>query len=406
MPLQGTFDVLNFSEILRLLSRQGLTGRLHLRSRSYGANLFFEDGALVGADQSEHQAAAAAGDVRNRLEEICFEMLEADRGSFEFQPGKPTTLPGAVRLKVETVLTRARKRLEEWRALIERVPSLEVQPRLVADLDASEVTLDKQRWRMLTVIDGRRNLRTIGRTLNLSDFDVCRILVDLLDAGVVELDGAAAVLAASGRDLVPTIPLPEGLSESLVDQGPPGDDDIEDVKVTRVESGAPRSRPRAARRSPPISAPRPGATGAAAGSSPSRSTTTATGGGNGSTGSEKPWTPGSATPGAAPGSATAAADGSAPAGPPGATPAFGQATTPAATEAPGGETGDHPPVPPKRRARRRTPGGGPRTAPGEPGTPGGRPGGVEGAQDDGAARRPRRVVRIRSRLPRTDDSAT
>ena len=366
MPLQGTFDVLNFSEILRLLSRQGLTGRLHLRSRSYGANLFFEDGALVGADQSEHQAAAAAGDVRNRLEEICFEMLEADRGSFEFQPGKPTTLPGAVRLKVETVLTRARKRLEEWRVLIERVPSLEVQPRLVADLDASEVTLDKQRWKMLTVIDGRRNLRTIGRALNLSDFDVCRILADLLDAGVVELDGAAAVLAASGRDLVPTIPLPEGLSESLVDQGPPGDDDIEDVKVTRVESGAPRSRPRAARRSPPASAPRPGATGPATGSS--RSTSTATGSTNGAAG-------------------TAAA-------------------TPAATEAAGGETGDHPPVPPKRRARRRTPGGGPRTAPGEPGTPGGRPGGVEGAQDDDAARRPRRVVRIRSRLPRTDDSTT
>ncbi|MGI8753972.1 MAG: DUF4388 domain-containing protein [Acidimicrobiales bacterium] len=269
MPLQGTFDVLNFSETLRLLSRQSVTGRLHLRSRSYGANLFFEDGALVGADQSEHPAAAAAGDVRNRLEEICFEMLDADRGSFEFQPGKPTALPGAVRLKVETVLTRARKRLEEWRVLADRVPSLEVQPRLVADLDASEVTLDKQRWKMLTVVDGRRNLRTIGRALNLSDFDVCRILVDLLDAGVVELDGAAAVLAASGRDLVPTIPLPEGLSDSLDGQDPPGDGEIEGVKVTRVESGAPRSRPRAARRPAPGAAPQPGsATGATDTSSP------------------------------------------------------------------------------------------------------------------------------------------
>lgn len=251
MPLQGTFDVLSFSEILRLLSRQSLTGRLHLRSRSYGAKLFFEDGALVGADQSEHQAAAAAGDVRNRVEEICFELLEADRGSFEFQPGKPTALPGAIRLKVETVLTRARKRLEEWRVLSERVPSLEVQPRLVADLDASEVTLDKQRWKMLTVVDGRRNLRTIGRTLNLSDFDVCRILVDLLDAGVVELDGVAAVLAASGRDLVPTIPLPEGLSDSLVNQGPSGGEDIEDVTVTRVESGPPAAGPRRLAGRPP-----------------------------------------------------------------------------------------------------------------------------------------------------------
>ncbi|MDQ2726312.1 MAG: DUF4388 domain-containing protein [Actinomycetota bacterium] len=383
MPLQGTFDVLNFSETLRLLSRQSLTGRLHLRSRSYGVNLFFEDGALVGADQSEHPAAAAAGDVRNRLEEICFEMLEADRGSFEFQPGKPTALPGAVRLKVETVLTRARKRHEEWRVLIERVPSLEVQPRLVADLDASEVTLDKQRWKMLTVVDGRRNLRTIGRTLNLSDFDVCRVLVDLLDAGVVELDGAAAVLAASGRDLIPTIPLPEGLSESLVDQGPAGDDDIEDVKVTRVESGAPRSLPRAARRHTSEAAKQPGSTVRAPGTSPSSPPAAARAGGDLPSASR--------TPGPAP----APTDGS---------------------SAPGD---DQPPVPPKRRARRRTPGGGSRTG-GDAATPGGPGGGSGGGSgpspaqvgdygadhDDPAAKRPRRVVRIRSRLPRTGDTPT
>jgi hypothetical protein len=389
MPLQGTFDVLNFSETLRLLSRQSVTGRLHLRSRSYGANVFFEDGALVGADQSEHQAAAAAGDVRNRLEEICFEMLDADRGSFEFQPGKPTSLPGAVRLKVETVLTRARKRLEEWRALLERVPSLEVQPRLVTDLDASEVTLDKQRWKMLTVIDGRRNLRTIGRTLNLSDFDVCRVLVDLLDAGVVELDGAAAVLAASGRDLVPTIPLPEGLSESLVDQGPPGgDDDIEDVKVTRVESGAPRSRPRAARR--PASASRPGPGGTAAGRTTSGPAATAAGGGNGPVGSGRP--------AAIPGSEPAGSGGSGPG-----TAGSGAAVPPDAASA---AADGQPPAAPKRRARRRTPGGGSRSAPDEPGTPGGTSGGVGGTQDDAGTKRPRRVVRIRSRLPRTDDPTT
>lgn len=216
MPLQGTFDVLDFTEVLKLLARHQMTGRLHLRSRSFGANLFFDEGALVGADQSEHPAAAAAGDVRGRLEEICFELLEAERGSFEFQPGRATTLPGTTRLKVETVLSRARKRLEDWRGLQERIPSLEVQPHLVSDLDVTEVTLDKERWRMLTTIDGRRNLRIIGRSLNLSEFDVCRVLASLLDAGVVELDGRAAVLAAAGRDVVPTIPLPDALASSVV----------------------------------------------------------------------------------------------------------------------------------------------------------------------------------------------
>lgn len=229
MPLQGTFDILDFTEILHLLGGRGVTGRLHLRSRSITANLFFEEGSLVGADQSEHQPAAATGDVRGRLEEVCFELLDADRGSFEFQPGKPTSLPGAVRLKVDTVLSRARTRLDEWRALTERVPSLDVHPRVVTDLDTSEVTLDKERWRMLTAIDGRRNLRAIGRTLNLSDFEACRLLVDLLDAGVADIDDVAKATAAN-RDVVPTIPVPEGLVEAAAEL----DTEAESVTVTGV----------------------------------------------------------------------------------------------------------------------------------------------------------------------------
>jgi hypothetical protein len=222
MPLQGTFDVLDFTDVLRLLARQQLTGRLHVRSRSFGANLFLEDGLLVGADQSEHQPAATAGDVRGRIEEICFEMLEAERGSFEFHAGKASTLPVSDRHRAETVLTRARKRLDEWHELQEAIPSLDLQPRLKLDLDRSEVTLDKERWRMLTAIDGRRNLRAIGRVLNLSDFDVCRVMRGLMTDGIVELEGMAA-LPASTRDAMPVVPAPDASGIDLVVADPGAD---------------------------------------------------------------------------------------------------------------------------------------------------------------------------------------
>jgi hypothetical protein len=195
MPLSGTFDILDFSEVLRLLARQALTGRLHLRSRAYNANLLFDDGMIVGADQSEHQATATAGDVRGRLEEICFELLEAERGAFEFQPGKVTPVPGGPRLKVESVISRARKRLHEWHELQAVIPSLDIAPQLVIDLEESEITIDRERWRLLTTIDGRRSLRTIGRVLNMSDFDTCRVTRSLMEAGIVELDQRAAALA-------------------------------------------------------------------------------------------------------------------------------------------------------------------------------------------------------------------
>jgi hypothetical protein len=199
MPLSGTFDVLNFTEVLHLMADHQFTGRLHARTRSFAANLFFEEGQLVGADQSEHQVAAVSGDVRGRLEESCFQLLDAERGSFEFHPGAPSSAT-TQRLPVDKVLDRASTRLQEWHALQALIPSLELQPRLVFDLSQAAITLDREEWRMLTVVDGRRNLRAIGRMLNMSDFDVCRMCRRLMDHHVIELEGRAAAIATGNAD--------------------------------------------------------------------------------------------------------------------------------------------------------------------------------------------------------------
>jgi Domain of unknown function (DUF4388) len=188
MPLQGTFDVLDFSAVLGLLSSRNMTGRLHVRSRSFAANLFLTEGQIVGADQSEHQAAAVAGDVAQRAQEICFELIGTDRGNFEFHPGKPNGPVGDTVINVTDALDEAHRRLAEWQELQRLIPSLDVQPRLVTELDPGEVTLDREQWRVLTAVDGRRNLRSIGRAFNMSDFEVCRAMRNLLSAKVVELD--------------------------------------------------------------------------------------------------------------------------------------------------------------------------------------------------------------------------
>ncbi len=196
MPLQGTFDVLDFSAVLEILSARNMTGRLHVRSRSYAANLFFADGQIVGADQSEHQAAAVAGDVAQRAQEICFELLDTDRGNFEFHPGKPNGPVGGTVITVTDALDEASRRLAEWQELQVLIPSLDVQPRLVTELDPGEVTLSRDQWRVLTAVDGRRNLRSIGRAFSMSDFDVCRAMRDLLSAKVIELDMRQAGIAS------------------------------------------------------------------------------------------------------------------------------------------------------------------------------------------------------------------
>jgi hypothetical protein len=188
MPLHGTFDVLDFSSVMELLAERKMSGRLHVRGRSYTANLFFVDGVIVGADQSEHQAAGVAGDAAQRIQETCFELLGTDRGNFEFHPGRASAPVAGANITVRAAIEQARHRLAEWQELQALIPSLEVQPRLVTELDPGQVTLDREQWRVLTAVDGRRNLRSIGRALNLSDFEVCRAMRQLLNAKVIELD--------------------------------------------------------------------------------------------------------------------------------------------------------------------------------------------------------------------------
>jgi hypothetical protein len=205
MPLQGTFDVLDFSAVMEMLADRRMSGRLHVRGRSYAANLFFVDGVIVGADQSEHQAAGVAGDAAQRIQETCFELLGTDRGNFEFHPGRSGAPAGGTNVTVRAAIDQARLRLAEWQELQALIPSLEVQPRLVTELDPGEVTLDREQWRVLTAVDGRRNLRSIGRALNLSDFEVCRAMRQLLAAKVIELDMRPAGMSGMSEMEAPIV---------------------------------------------------------------------------------------------------------------------------------------------------------------------------------------------------------
>jgi hypothetical protein len=201
MPLQGTFDVLGFADVLELLAQKETTGRLHVRSRSIGANVYLEEGRLVGADVGEHPNTSTL-DVRSRLEEVCFELLEAERGSFEFVPDTTGMGPPTLSLQVDEVLESARKRLEEWREIQTVIPSLELHPSVIPVLGTDEVTLTRDRWRLLTAIDGRRSIRAIARMLVESDYEVCRNVKSLIEVGVVEIDSPTRALPAAQRERV------------------------------------------------------------------------------------------------------------------------------------------------------------------------------------------------------------
>jgi hypothetical protein len=254
MPLQGTFDVLSFADVLHLLGRNRMTGRLHLRSRSMGANMYIDDGQLVGADVGEHSTNSAS-DVQSRLEEICFELLEAERGSFEFTPDAVGMGPAMVNLEVEEALEAARRRLADWRNIQAIIPSLDLHPRVVDTLPADEVTLSKERWRMVTAIDGRRSIRAIARSAGFTEYDTCRMVKSLMDDGIVELAGPQ--LASSGASREPLLVVDEEL-EAVGGEHQSEEEAGEEAGTTGAEDPtASTERDSAYPRTPAVPPPRP-----------------------------------------------------------------------------------------------------------------------------------------------------
>ena len=54
MSLQGSFDVLGFSEVLELLERKRQSGRLHVRAGAVAGHIYLRDGHLTGAEIRGH----------------------------------------------------------------------------------------------------------------------------------------------------------------------------------------------------------------------------------------------------------------------------------------------------------------------------------------------------------------
>jgi Domain of unknown function (DUF4388) len=208
--LQGTFETLALAELLGLLSQSRKTGALWLDAGHASAVLYVVDGrccAALSTDASEPIADAPS--LLVRLVDLTFAVARAEDGSFRFGVDDPPwTCPDTVDLEV--VNDELARLLEEWREIQAVVPSLECRIRLAEELGVGEIAVDRERWRLLTAIDGRRNVRDLVRRTNRPVLDVCHAIVALVDAGavtVVQPPAATnpAVRSTGGKAARPTV---------------------------------------------------------------------------------------------------------------------------------------------------------------------------------------------------------
>lgn len=148
-------------------------------------------------------AAEIARQMRLQIEAVVFELLSWHEGRFQFVEGAAPEGPAAdLPIGVDALLLEGARRLDEWAALADRVPSITMVPVLQAPVATGDrLELRPAEWEVLSHVDGRRDLRGIAVVAALSEFDVARVAYGLLTAGLLTLRASDVTAVAAGTDI-------------------------------------------------------------------------------------------------------------------------------------------------------------------------------------------------------------
>ena len=177
MTFQGSLKELHLPDVIQLVSVSGKTGCFHLDREGEAGSIYLENGRIVHASLGK-----LAG------EEAVYALSTWSEGSFHFRPGDAA--PAHTITKNNTnLLMEAARRMDEWRVLSKKIPSLDRVPRFqVPEGKQGQINLNTQEWLILSKIDGQADIETIAERLELSTFEVAKLLYGLVTMGLIVLD--------------------------------------------------------------------------------------------------------------------------------------------------------------------------------------------------------------------------
>jgi hypothetical protein len=176
MSLQGSLSELPLPDVIQLVSVSGKTGAFEVQSDDAEGKIFLKDGHIVDA---------LVGQLRG--DSAVYEMAIWSQGTFSFNPGEQTDQV-TIHVSNASLMMEAARRLDEWRVLSRKIPSLDLVPYFTTrEQGSDQVTLSPQEWILVTRINGEHTIEEIARELKWAPFDVSKLLFGMITTGLVAL---------------------------------------------------------------------------------------------------------------------------------------------------------------------------------------------------------------------------
>jgi tetratricopeptide (TPR) repeat protein len=160
------------------------------RSRRLG-QILVEAGA-ISREQLERYIAV-------QVEEAVYFLFTWTSGAFHFEPGvEPDTNDILLSLNPERLLLEGARRVDEWTVIRRKVPSMDLVFAVAPDWTPVPDELTGEQRRMLSLLDGSRSVREVVDESGLLDFEGCRALFGLAQAGLIHPVGKRRPAAEPG----------------------------------------------------------------------------------------------------------------------------------------------------------------------------------------------------------------
>jgi hypothetical protein len=184
VALQGTIDAFPLTDVLQLLSSASKSGRLLLQGDRGHAELWIEQGSVVGGDAGAATSGAA---------QLVFELLRFSDGSFVFDvaDGTPATMVEPAAL--DECVSAAAELLEEWVRIETVVPSMQHGIAIAAELSGDSVSLTADEWRIVAAAGDAPSVGELATRLGLDEFGAGAALAQLVERSLLVVHEPRAV---------------------------------------------------------------------------------------------------------------------------------------------------------------------------------------------------------------------
>jgi hypothetical protein len=140
--------------------------------------------------------------VTDQIKESMYLIMAEKSGTFKFLPDLDVSLHDIViELNVEEIILEGTRLIDEWGMIKERLVDFNDVYAINADPSGDNtINLTLDEWKMLSLLNGRRSINDVIEVAKLSRFDVCKIIYNFAQLGLVRKSaGKSTELTAETR---------------------------------------------------------------------------------------------------------------------------------------------------------------------------------------------------------------